>query len=203
MSLMTLERKHTLINPMDSARPIVASIAAVVIASAFISLTAQPEVRVGPVPFSLQTLSVLLVGAALGSRLGFAAVALYVAQGLAGMPVFSGGNGGWAYFAAAPSAGYIIGFALGAFAVGWLAEHGWGRHVLTMALAMVIGNVVIYAAGVFRLSDFVGWGGVWEFGVRPFLAGDAIKIGIASGLLPAAWKLRGMLFGNAGGAPGR
>jgi len=196
MSIVTWERQHPLINPMASARPVLASIA-----SAFISLTAQPEVRVGPVPFTLQTLSVLLVGAALGSRLGFAAVSLYVLQGLAGMPVFSGGNGGWAYFAAAPSAGYIVGFAVAAFAVGWLAEHGWSRHVLTVAAAMVVGNIVIYAVGAVRLADFVGWGNVWEFGMRPFLAGDAIKIAIASGLLPAAWKLRGMLFGT-GGKPG-
>ncbi|GMU39356.1 MAG: hypothetical protein AMXMBFR23_02220 [Chloroflexota bacterium] len=201
MSIVTWERERPLVNPMANARPVLASIATVVIASVFISLTAQPEVRVGPVPFSLQTLSVLLVGAALGSRLGFAAVSLYVMQGLAGLPVFSGGNGGWTYFAAAPSAGYIVGFAFAAFAVGWLAEHGWSRHVLTVAAAMVIGNIVIYVFGVVRLSDFVGWDGVWEFGVRPFLAGDAIKIAIAAGLLPAAWKLRGVLFG-VGGKPG-
>lgn len=197
MSIVTWERQRPLIAPMESARPLLASVAAVVIASLFISVTAQWEVRVGPVPFSLQTLSVLLVGAALGSRLGFAAVSLYIVQGLAGMPVFSGGNGGWAYFSAAPSAGYIVGFAVAAFVVGWLAERGWGRHVATMAIAMVIGNLVIYAVGAVRLADFVGWGGVWEFGMQPFLGGDAIKIGIASGLLPGAWKLRQWLYGNA------
>src|SRR5690606_5542129 len=119
-------RQRPLIAPMESARPLLASIAAVVIASLFISVTAQWEVRGGPVPFSLQTLSVLLVGAALGSRLGFAAVSLYIVQGLAGLPVFSGGNSGWVYFSAAPSAGYIVGFAVAAFVVGWLAERGWG-----------------------------------------------------------------------------
>jgi len=198
MSIVTWEPERPLINPMASARPVLASIAAVIIASVFISVAAQWELRTGPVPFSLQALSCLLVGAALGSRLGFAAVALYIMQGIGGLPVFSGGNGGWAYFSAAPSAGYIVGFAVAAYMVGWLAERGWSRHVLLVAAAMVIGNAVIYAVGAARLADFVGWGGVWEFGMRPFLAGDAVKIAIACGLLPGAWKLRGMLFGNSG-----
>lgn len=198
MSIITWEPARPLVNPIVSARPVLASSAAVLIASVFISITAQWEIRTGPVPFSLQTLSCLLVGAALGSRLGFAAVTLYIVQGLVGLPVFAGGHGGWAYFSATPSAGYILGFAVAAYLVGWLAEHGWSRHVLFVAAAMVIGNAVIYAVGAPRLAHFVGWDRVWKLGMRPFLAGDLVKIAIACGLLPGAWKLRDMLFGDSG-----
>jgi len=198
---LRFERTRPLIAPMDSAYPWVASILAVVIASAFVALSAQAymELRVGPVPITGQTFAVLLVGATLGSRLGAAALLLYLAQGIAGLPVFAGGNAGWAYFTSSPTSGYLIGFVIGAFVTGWLCERGWDRHVLLTALAMVAGNLAIYLAGVIRLADFVGWEGVWVAGVQPFLAGAVAKIALASGLLPGAWKLRAWLGPIAGG----
>ncbi|MQC18893.1 MAG: biotin transporter BioY [Chloroflexi bacterium] len=199
MSIVTWERSRPLLSPLHTTRPWLASLVAVVVASAFIAVSAQAyaELRIGPVPISGQTFAVLLVGATLGSRLGAAAVLLYLAEGIAGLPVFSGGNAGWAYFSGGATGGYLAGFVVGAFIVGWLAEHGWDRHVVTMALAMTIAHVAVYAIGVIRLSDFVGWDRVWALGVQPFLGGDAAKIAIASGLLPGAWKIRRFLFGDA------
>ena len=195
---LRMQRSRPLVAPMESASPWVATLVALALASGFIALTAQAymELRVGPVPITGQTLSVLLVGATLGSRLGAAAVLLYLAEGIAGLPVFSGGNAGWTYFAAGPTGGYLVGFVAGAFVTGWLCERGWDRHVLLTALAMVVGNVAIYIAGVVRLADFVGWDAVWAAGVQPFLAGAAAKIALASGLLPGAWKLRAWLLGG-------
>lgn len=189
-----------LISPAATAYPWAASVFAVVVASAFIALSAQAymEIRVGPVPITGQTFSVLLVGATLGSRLGAAAALLYLAEGIAGLPVFAGGNAGWAYFAGGPTGGYLVGFVAGAYVTGWLAERGWDRHVLLTALAMLIGNVAIYAFGAVRLADFVGWGNVWTAGVQPFLPGAAAKIALASGLLPGAWTLRRWLLGDRG-----
>lgn len=201
MSMMRMERTRPLISPMDSAYPWVASIFAVIVASAFVALSAQAymELRVGPVPITGQTFSVLLVGATLGSRLGGAAVLLYLVEGIAGMPVFSGGNAGWAYFSGGATGGYLVGFVLGAYVTGWLCERGWDRHVLLTALAMVAGNVAIYICGAVRLADFVGWSHVWAAGVQPFLAGAAAKIALASGVLPGAWKVREWIFGPTAG----
>ncbi len=198
---LRLERTRPLIAPMESAYPWVASILAVVVASLLVTLSAQAymELRVGPVPITGQTFAVLLVGATLGSRLGAAALLLYLAEGIAGLPVFAGGASGWAYFSGGATGGYLVGFVLGAFVTGWLCERGWDRHVLLTALAMVVGNLAIYACGVVRLADFVGWDGVWAAGVQPFLAGAAAKIALASGLLPGAWKLRAWLGPIAGG----
>lgn len=195
-------RRGALITPMDSAYPWINSIVAMILASAFVALSAQAymELRVGPVPITGQTFSVLLVGATLGSRLGAGAVLLYLVEGALGMPVFSGGNGGWAYLSGGPTGGYLVGFVVGAFITGWLAERGWDRHVLLTALAMTLGNVAIYACGVVRLADFVGWSGVWAAGVQPFLAGAIAKIALASGLLPGAWRVRNWIFGS-GNAP--
>lgn len=198
---LRLERTRPLIAPMESTSPWAASIVAVVIASLLVTLSAQAymELRVGPVPITGQTFAVLLVGATLGSRLGAAALLLYLGEGIAGLPVFSGGASGWAYFSGGATGGYLVGFVLGAFVTGWLCERGWDRHVLLTALAMVVGNIAIYTCGVVRLADFVGWDGVWAAGVQPFLAGGAAKIALASGLLPGAWKLRAWLGPIAGG----
>ena len=188
----------TLVDPMRSPYPLAAAVVAIVAGTLLLALTAQLEVdlRVGPVPITGQTFGVLLIGAGFGSRLGAATVAAYLAEGAAGMPVFAGGAHGTAVLSGA-TGGYLFGFVAAAFVIGLLVEHGWGRNVYTTALAMVVGNIVIYALGVARLQDFVGWGSVWKFGVRDFLPGDAIKILLAAGVLPGAWWLRRYLGGLA------
>lgn len=148
-----------------------------------------------PVPVTGQTFAVLLTGAALGPRLGFAALVLYLAEGAAGLPVFAGGAGGPAALLS-PSAGYLYAFPFGAAAVGWLATRGWDRHPLWMGAAMVAGNAVIYAGGLPWLAgwlatagQFPGVAGVLAMGLTPFLMGDALKAVAAMALLPGTWRL--------------
>jgi biotin transport system substrate-specific component len=139
-----------------------------------------------PVPITGQTFAVLLVGAALGSRRGAASMALYVAQGLAGLPVFAGGKAGLAVLLG-PTGGYLIGFIAAAFVTGWLAEPSWDRRPLTTALAMVLGNLVIYLVGVSWLAVFVGISKARLLSMIPFLPGDLLKILLATAALPGAW----------------
>ncbi|MPZ98648.1 MAG: biotin transporter BioY [Dehalococcoidia bacterium] len=163
--------------------------------SLVIALSAQVSIGlpVGPVPLTGQTLGVLLVGAALGSRLGMAAVAVYLAEGIAGLPVFANGAAGWAYFTG-PTGGYLLGFVPAAFVVGRLAERGWDRDVPRTVAAMLLGNVVIYVVGAAHLQSFVGWSSTWSSGVEPFLIGDVVKVLVAAGALPGAWWLRRRLL---------
>lgn len=167
------------------------SVALVAGGAAFVGLTAQIAIPLPftPVPLSLQTFSVLLVGAVLGSRRGVASMALYLLAGVAGVPWFSAHHSGWSF----PSFGYVVGFVLAAWIVGRLAERGADRHVLRTAGVMVLGNVAIYAFGVsgLVLSTGMSLGKAVLLGVVPFLVGDAIKLVVAAGLLPAAWKLVG------------
>lgn len=138
-----------------------------------------------PVPITLQTLAVLLAGALLGPRLGTATLALYLAEGIAGLPVFAPGKGPFAD-------GYLAGFVAAALVVGLLAERRWDRNPLGMAAMMAIGSAVIYLFGVAWLSHFVG--GITHaiaLGIVPFLPGDALKAAIAAALLPTGWKLLG------------
>ncbi len=165
---------------------------------AFLAATAQVRIPIpgSPVPITGQTLGVLLLAAAYGSRLGGTTVAAYLAVGIAGAPIFQSGGFGMAALRGA-TGGYLIGFLAAAWIVGELAEHGWDRKPYLVVAAMILGNVVIYMCGVTHLANVrlpsgaaIGWGRVWALGVAPFLIGDAIKIAIAAGLLPLAWRLK-------------
>lgn len=163
-------------------------------ASLVIALSAQVAIQLpfSPVPVTGQTMAVLLVGALLGSRRGALAVLAYIAQGLAGLPVFAGGAAGLARLFG-PTGGYLVGFVAAAFLVGWLAERGWDRRFGTTLAAMTLGNLVIYGVGALWLAVFVGGlSRAWSLGVLPFLPGDALKIVLAAVLLPGGWKLLGM-----------
>lgn len=164
-------------------------LALVLTGSLFIAISAQLAVLLpwSPVPVTGQTLAVLLVGALLGSRRGSLAVLTYIAEGALGLPVFAGGAFGLARLWG-PTGGYLLGFVLAAALVGWLAEQGWDRRVLTTAAAMALGNLVIYVVGVLGLSAFVG--GIQPAlaaGVAPFIVGDIFKLTLAALLLPGGW----------------
>jgi biotin transport system substrate-specific component len=161
----------------------------VVGAAALTGLVAQVSIPLWPVPITLQTLTVLLAGAALGPLRGGASMLLYLAVGAAGVPWFAEQHSGLAI----PTLGYIVGFVLAAVVVGALARRGADRTVLSTAAIMVLGNLVIYAIGLPWLMaalDLDLATGL-EFGVWPFLLGDGLKIALAAGLLPAAWRLAG------------
>ena len=96
-----------------------------------------------------------------------------------------------------PTGGYLVGFVAAAFIVGFLSERGWDRNPWSTAVSMLIGNGLIYVAGVLWLSRFVGWPVVLITGVLPFLAGDALKIALATVLLPAGWTLIGAMVSHS------
>ena len=152
-------------------------------------LAAQVSIHTGlsPVPFTLQTLSVLVVGAALGSVRGLLSMLLYLLGGMVGVPWYANQEHGWG----GPAFGYILGFVVAAGLVGALAKRGADRHVVSTVLLMIAGSVVIYLIGTVWLAVDLHIGSVEAFklGVRPFLATDAIKIGLAALAFPAAWKL--------------
>ena len=160
--------------------------------SLLIALAAQLQLVLpfSPVPITGQTFAVLLLGALYGSKRGPVTVVTYLGLGVIGLPVFAGGGFGVARLVG-PTAGYLVGFVAAAFVVGLLSERGWDRKPWTTAASMIIGNGIIYVAGVLWLSRFVGWQAVLSAGFLPFLVGDALKIALATILLPAGWRLIG------------
>lgn len=165
---------------------------AVVTASLFIAVCAQINIYLPftPVPLSGGTLGVLYTGALLGSRRGAVAVVLYLLEGSMGLPVFSGGAAGFLHLLG-PTGGYLVGFPVGAFATGLLAERGWDRTPGRAFLAMLAGSLPIFALGLLGLSRFVPAETLLVQGLWPFLPGDLLKSAVSAGLLPLGWKLLG------------
>ena len=159
--------------------------------AALTALAAQVAVPLPftPVPITLQTFAVLLVGASLGTVRGFASILLYLAVGVAGAPIFSGGSSGMG----GASFGYVIGFVLAAALVGRLAERGATRGTLATAGIMIAGNLAVYAVGVpwLMAEADVGLGKGLALGFVPFVIGDLIKVAVAAGLFPTTWRLLG------------
>lgn len=144
------------------------------------------------VPYTGQTAAVLLVGTALGWRLGAASMLLYLLVGVAGGPVFSDGAHGIEQVLGY-TGGYLVAFVLAAALVGRLAERGWDRSPAWTAALMVIGNVLIYAIGVPVLAIVLAMpltDAIWS-GALVFVPWDAFKVVVAAGLLPLAWRVIG------------
>ena len=161
--------------------------ALVIFGSLLLAVSAQFKIPLYPVPVTGQTLVVLLIGMTFGPRLGGITIAAYLFEGALGLPVFAGGAAGVAVLMG-PTAGYLFGFLLAAIAMGYLAERGTGRTVVSTIAAMVIGNCVIYLCGALWLANFIGFGQAIAAGVLPFLYGDALKLVVAAGLMPWAWR---------------
>ena len=157
-----------------------------------IAISAQIEIWFGgPVPFTLQVLTVLLAGMVLGARDGALSVLAYLGLMAINLPVAAGGAGASAL--SGVTAGYLIGFIPAAFVAGWLVEHGANR-IWQRWLAGFVGIVIIYAIGVpvLKIITNAEWSQAWEWGVYPFLGLDLVKALIAAGLVESlrAWLMR-------------
>ena len=162
----------------------------IVLGALFVAALAQVKIALPftPVPLTGQTFAVLLVGATFGSKRGAASMALYIALGGLGLPVFAGGQSGLAYLSGA-TLGYLVGFVMAAYIIGLLAERGLERSVRTSLLPFFVGTVIIYICGVAWLTVILGsFSKAFAAGLLPFLIGDALKLVAASLVLPAAWK---------------
>ena len=166
----------------------------VVLGIAVLALAAKIKVPMWPVPITMGTFAVLSIGAAYGARLGLVTILGYMLVGALGFDVFAGSSAeafGLTYMMGG-TGGYLVGYVLAVGVLGLLARRGWDRSMLWMALALVIGNVLIYAPGLTWLGMLYGWDKpILQWGLTPFLVGDALKLVLAAVLLPALWKMVG------------
>jgi biotin transport system substrate-specific component len=166
---------------------VIGKIIFLVLGVAILSLSAHFKVPFYPVPMTLQTLVVLLIGMSYGPHLGGATILSYLLLGGLGAPVFSGGAG-FAYLIG-PTGGYLTGFFVAVTVLGFLAERGMGKSWITSAALAVIGTVIIYALGLSWLTSIIGYEKAIQFGLVPFVFGDCLKIVIVTLSIPLAWKL--------------
>ena len=197
---------HTLVQTIAVRRDNIWTVraASVLFITALTTAAAQISVPLPltTVPFTFQPMVVLLGGLALGSRLGATSQVLYLAAGIAGLPVFAASPalppGALRLFG--PTGGYLMAYPFAAFLVGYLAERGMDRRYLTSVIAMIVGLIVVYACGALWLGLFartaagnasVGLQSAVMSGVAPFVAADIAKLLMAAAIVPGLWRIVG------------
>ncbi|KRB01696.1 biotin biosynthesis protein BioY [Devosia sp. Root685] len=164
-------------------KPLLWQAGAIVAGTLFLAASSYVEVPMVPVPVTMQTLAVTLIGAVYGWRLGTLTVIAWLMEAALGMPVLSGGAAGAHHFVG-PTAGYLFAFPLVAALTGWLAERGWNGNRPALAfLSMVFGNATCLALGALWLAIAIGLEDAFTFGVLPFLIGGLLKSVLGAALL--------------------
>jgi len=183
----------TLINTAfgaSAARPLWRDALIALVATGVLTLSAKIQVPLF-VPMTLQSLVVLMIGAAFGWRLGAATILLYLAEGAAGLPVFAGTPEkglGLAYMTG-PTGGFLVGFVFASLITGFLAERGLTRSLISTFGVMALGHGVMFACGFAWLATLMGAEKAYMLGVAPFFAATLIKTALGAALLPASWHL--------------
>jgi biotin transport system substrate-specific component len=173
----------------DGAARLLKRAALVAIGVAALALAAKIRIPLWPVPVTMQTFAVLAIGTAYGTRLGVATVVTWLFLGATGAGVFANSSAVGLSYMLGDTGGYLFGFALAAAMLGPLARRGWDRSPAKTAAMMAIGNAVIYAPGLLWLGLRHGFDApILEWGLYPFLIGDAAKLALAVAVFPLAWR---------------
>lgn len=154
-----------------------------------LAVSSKVQVPFWPVPMTLQTSVVLLIGATYGLRNATSTLLSYIAAGAVGLPVFASGAG--VAYMAGPTGGYLVGFLAAAMVMCWLADRGWGRGLASAVLMLLLGQVVIFGFGVAWLAALIGPAKAVAGGLLPFLPAEVLKTGLAAAVLAASWKRAG------------
>jgi biotin transport system substrate-specific component len=181
--------------PSSRARAFAVDAGLVIAGAAIVALLAKVAIPMWPVPITGQTLGVILVGAALGSRRGAAALTTYMLAGLAGLPVFATALAGPLYVLT-PSFGFILGFIPAAFVAGWFAERAWDRRPVLAFVGFIAASIIPFLVGVPYMALILGtvvgvevtFASVLSAGVLPFILGGIVKAAVAALLIPLAWR---------------
>jgi biotin transport system substrate-specific component len=185
-------RRPTLVDHLwpDTSASLARWATLVLIGNLLLVASAKAQVPMWPVPMTMQTFVVLVLGMAYGTRLAAVTVGLYLFEGMVGLPVFAGTpeRGIGIAYMVGPTGGYLVGFLIAAMAMGWLAERGWDRSLPRAAAAMAVGTVVQLVPGVGWLAVLVGVEKAIETGLTPFIFGAILKLALAAAVLPLAWK---------------
>ncbi len=155
---------------------------------AVLTLSSKIAVPLWPVPVTMQTLAIFMIGAVYGPALALTTVLVWLAGSAAGLPVLEGLKSGPSVFFGG-TGGYLVGFPIAAYVAGWLTSADKGRSWLTALTAFVLAEVIIMTLGFAWLTNIKNMDIAWTYGVKPFLLGDALKIAIATFLTPMAWRM--------------
>lgn len=195
----TFATPNTLLGALGTqSRPLrlAGALGVVVFGTLLLALAAHVRIPFIPVPATLQSLTVALIAAAFGARLGVATIALYIVEGLSGLPVFT--NGGGLAYVFAPTFGFIVGWLPMALIVGAAADRGLSQRIVPLFAVMVLGNAVSFVLGyawLVAMSGGASWidqtnvlGSAFDIAVKPFLVWDGLKMALAAVTVAGGWQ---------------
>jgi biotin transport system substrate-specific component len=184
---------QNIVTSWTAERPLARTLLVAFAGSLLLTVSAKVSVPFYPVPMTMQTLAVLVLGFTLGPRLGAAAVMLYLAQGAAGLPVFTGTPEkgiGLAYMAG-PTGGFLLGFVASAWLAGWFAMKGWTQSVVPALAASLVAQAVVFVPGLIWLGFFLGSADkALTFGLYPFIVGGLFKSALAAAIALGLSRVR-------------
>lgn len=184
-----MNRPATLSHALFGAPSLQRQIAMVLFGSLLVAMSAQISVPMFPVPMTLQTLAISLIGLTYGARLAGVTLAAYLVQGAVGLPFFAGGAAGLPYMMG-PTGGFLIGFVAMAWMTGWLVERGLDRGLLRLFVAALVPALLLFVPGVMWLWAIMPLSleGAFVAGALPFLVGGIVKSAVAALIVAGSWQ---------------
>ena len=185
-----MNNDRILINKLKSFENInsnLLNIILVLFGTLLLAISSKVQVPFWPVPMTMQTFVVFLIGMTYGVRLSFATVAVYLLEGAAGLPVFASG-GGFSYLLG-PTAGYLYGMLFASVAISYFANMGFSKTYLKSALSLIVGSIIIFTLGIIYLGSIIGYEKAIAAGLLPFIPSELFKISLAVALIPTIQKI--------------
>ena len=185
-----MNNERILINKLKSFENINSNLINILLAlfgTFLLAISSKVQVPFWPVPMTMQTFVIFLIGMTYGIRLSFATVALYLFEGAAGLPVFASG-GGIAYLIG-PTAGYLYGMLFASVAISYLANLGFSKTYFKATLSLLFGSIIIFSIGIIYLGSIIGYEKAIAAGLLPFIPSELFKIALAVSLIPTIQKI--------------
>ena len=184
-----MKNNTTLINSVLSTYNVntyIKNISLVLFGTLLLALSSKVQVPFWPVPMTMQTFVVFLIGMTYSIRLSFLTLLAYLAEGALGLPVFASGGG--LMYLTGPTAGYLYGMTIAALVISYLANLGYGSSYYKTALALIIGSIFIFSFGIIYLGSMIGYDKAIQAGLLPFIPSEIFKIGLAVAIIPTTQK---------------
>ncbi len=185
-----MKNERILINKLKSFENINSNLLNIVLAlfgTLLLAISSKIQVPFWPVPMTMQTFVIFLIGMTYGIRLSFATVALYLFEGAAGLPVFASG-GGIAYLTG-PTAGYLYGMLFASIVISYFANLGFSKTYFKATISLLIGSIIIFSIGIIYLGSIIGYQKAIAVGLLPFIPSELFKIALAVSLIPTIQKI--------------
>jgi len=184
-----MKNNLTLINYILSTYSInnyLKNISLVVFGSLLLAISSKVQVPFWPVPMTMQTFIVFIIGMSYGWKLAFSTLVIYLFEGALGLPVFA--KGGGLLYLTGPTAGYLYGMTIAAGVIGYFAELGYNNSYLKSLISLLAGTFIIFLFGVGYLGSVIGYDKALIGGLYPFITSEFFKIGLAVALIPSITK---------------